>query len=281
MNTKLLAGPVITDRPNAAAATIRSRRRYAGPTAPSTGSGRSASSATSTKRSGSLTQRPISGSAASGTIARANTPAEPERSTGQAVEDRGQPRAHAVAGGDEGHGLGPVGRAGLLGRIDLCHGRRGAEQGAAEREDDDEPPVPGAGCGADGEGQSEPAGHEQDGPPPQAVGQPGHRQGPERGETHDGQPEAEFGARQPGLIGDGRAVRGQTTEALGHVTQRRDRAELAEPGGQGHEPGSHDSGFEPTVQAQRRGPGPIRCRAHPAGWGRRPARGTERLGGAC
>ena len=60
---------------------------------------------------------------------------------------RYDPGAGAVPGGDERHGLGPVGRGGLLRRGDLRQPVRGAEQRTAAGEDGHEPPVTGAGRG--------------------------------------------------------------------------------------------------------------------------------------
>ena len=132
-------------------ATVSSRHRYSGPTAPNTGTGCSAAAAAMAKRPGSTSHRRMKKIATKGTDGQGEQPPEPERRLPSPVDHGGEPRAHAVAGGDERDGLGAVRRAGLLGRADLGHGVGGAQQRAPQGEDDHEPPVPGAGRGQDGE----------------------------------------------------------------------------------------------------------------------------------
>ncbi len=153
-------------------------------------------------------------------------PSEADRPP-QAVYHRGQPGAHPVAGGDEGDGLRPVSRPGLLGGPHLAERVRGAERRAPQGEYDDEPPVPGAGGGGHGERQPERAREEQHLAPAEAVGDPRERQPAQRRQTQHGEPDAELGPRQSRLVRDRGSVH-HPAEGLRHVAERGDGSELPE-----------------------------------------------------
>ena len=176
-----------------------SRVRNRGPTAPSTGLGWSRAAAATANRSGSVTHRAMSGTSGKRHHGQGEHAAEAQGGRGQAVEHRGQAGPDAVAGGDQGHGPGPLAAPRLLGRHHLGQGVGGTEERATQGEHGDEPPVPGAGRRRHGGGQADDHGHQQHPPPPEPVGQSGQRQCADRRQADDGQPDPELGTRQAGL----------------------------------------------------------------------------------
>ena len=71
-------------------------------------------------------------------------PAKAQRLLGEAVDDRRQTGTHGVARGHEGHRLRPLVRRGELHSAHLGQPYARAQEGPAEGEDRDEPPVGGA-----------------------------------------------------------------------------------------------------------------------------------------
>jgi hypothetical protein len=130
------------------------------------------------------------------------------------------------------------------------------------------PAESGTGGSRHGERQAEPARAEQDAPPADAVGPPGERQPTQRRPAQHREPDPELGARQPGLLRDGRPV-GDVTEAAGNVPEGGDGPELTEARPECQQGHSHDRGIEPA-------PDPV---LRPAGrsCGRGPAPPWDRL----
>ena len=89
----------------------------------------------------------------------------------EAVDDRRESRADAVTGRDECQCLGAARRVGLLGGNDLGEGVGRTQQGATEREDDDEPPVTGARGRQDRRAKSEPDAQHQHSVSTESVGE--------------------------------------------------------------------------------------------------------------
>ncbi len=166
------------------------------------------------------------------------------------VDDGRQPRAHAVPRRDQGDGLGPVMRAGLLGGGHGSHRVGGAEQWPPEGKDHDEPPVAGTARRDDGEDQPGHAAPQQHGAPAEAVRQPGQGQTTQGSQTQYAEADAELGGGETGLVDEGLAW-GLVPEGLGHVAERGHYAELPEPGGQRHEGQSHHGGVAPRTKVQR------------------------------
>ena len=116
-------------------------------------------------------------------------------------------------------------------------------------EDDHEPPVGGAGRGQRGQRQPRADGDEQHPPAAEAVGHADDREAAERRQADDGQSDAEVGSRQPGLVGERRAVR-HLAEPLGDVAQRGHDAELPEPGGEGGDGRANHGPVGPAMQLE-------------------------------
>ena len=84
----------------------------------------------------------------------------------------------------------------------------------------------------------------------EAVGKANDRKRAERSQAHDGEPDAQVGARQPGLGDESPAVV-RLAEPPGHVAESRHDAELPEPRGEGGDSRADDGPVAPVMQPER------------------------------
>ncbi len=112
--------------------------------------------------------------------------------------------------------------------------------------DGHEPPVGGACRGHHRQGQPYADRGEQQRPAAEAVGKANDRKRAERSQAHDGEPDAQVGARQPGL-GDESPAIVRLAEPPGHVAEGRHDAELPEPRGEGGDSRADDGPVAPAM----------------------------------